>query len=318
MPEDIREQAARLFDAIDQAQTIIVFRHVNPDPDALGSQLGMVEWLKARYPKKTILSAGEGEAMDEIADDQFQDALAIITDTSNAARIDDQRYIQAKEKARIDHHVKVEDFGAMDIVDEKAAAACEIEALLFRDAGIQIPVSAAQHLMDGLIADSQRFTIPTVRQETFDAASWLVSQGADPNLSAKNLFNRTFAIFEMSNVIRSKAVLREKFLFSLQSIQDYLGVGVAYEEAKNQVNCLSAINGVEIWALFTEQPDHLYSASLRSASISVREIAAEFGGGGHVCACGIKNLSAEQLANLIDRLSAQSLALPETEESPKA
>lgn len=310
MPEDFSKEARKLFDTIEKADPIIVFRHVNPDADATGSQLGLVEWLKFEYPHKTILAAGQGESMDDIADDQFENALAIITDTSNADRIDDQRFKDTPAKARIDHHVKVEDFGEMDIVDDKAAAACEIEALLFRDAGKTIPVKAAQHLMDGLIADSQRFTIPTVRQETFDAASWLVSQVADPNLSAKTLFNRSFADFQLSTRIRHKAALRKKFLFSLVSIQDYLSLGVPYEEAKNQVNCLSAISGIEIWALFTEQPDHLYSASLRSASISVREIAAEFGGGGHECACGIKNLTSDQLAVLIERLTEHSIPDP--------
>ena len=42
-----------LIDLIEQHSTIVLFRHVFPDMDALGSQLGFSLWLKNRYPQKT-------------------------------------------------------------------------------------------------------------------------------------------------------------------------------------------------------------------------------------------------------------------------
>lgn len=37
---------------IQQYDTIIIHRHVRPDPDALGSQFGLKEYLIAKYPTK--------------------------------------------------------------------------------------------------------------------------------------------------------------------------------------------------------------------------------------------------------------------------
>ena len=34
-----------ILDKIENASTICVFRHQSPDPDALGSQFGLVNWI---------------------------------------------------------------------------------------------------------------------------------------------------------------------------------------------------------------------------------------------------------------------------------
>lgn len=311
MPE--YKQAPAILDAIAKADSIVIFRHVNPDPDALGSQLGMKEAILSVYPEKTVLALGSGEGMDAADDSVIEHSLAIITDTSNAARIDDARYALAPQTIRFDHHVKVEDFGPLDLVDEKAAAACELEALFMKDAGWTISKEAAQNLMKGLMADTQRFTIPTVSARSFEAAAWLMEMGADPNKAAADLFSNPYAVYEFVTRIREKTVRQNNFLFALISEADYLGAGVAYEQAKNHVYAMNNIDEIEIWTLFTEQPDHRYAASLRSKKISVREIAAEFGGGGHVCACGIKDLDGRQISEIIERLSSLSLEKPEQE-----
>lgn len=289
------------FDAIEQADSIVVFRHVSPDPDAIGSQLGLCEWIAKEYPDKKVYAAGKGEGMDAVDDKTIRNSLAIITDTANGPRVDGP-YTLAYTIARIDHHVKVEDFGDLDIVDEKAAAACEIEALMLKSAHKTIGVPAAQHMMRGLMADTQRFTIPTVRAQTFEAAAWLMEQGASPNEAAKSLYNQPYVVFQFAAKVRSKAVRRGSFLFALMNQSDYLELGLSFEEAKNQVNALNGIAGMQIWALFTEDLDHTYSGSLRSAQKSVRELAEQFGGGGHECACGIKKLTAATLPQLVDAL----------------
>ncbi|MBF0578593.1 bifunctional oligoribonuclease/PAP phosphatase NrnA [Erysipelotrichaceae bacterium RD49] len=295
------KQVQAFFDAIEQADSIVVFRHVSPDPDATGSQLGLCEWIRKEYPYKKVYAAGQGEEMDDVDDETIKNSLAIITDTANGPRVDGP-YTLAPKAARIDHHVKVEDFGPLDLVDEKAAAACEIEALMLKSAHKTIGAKAAQQMMRGLMADTQRFTIPTVRPQTFEAAAWLMEQGASPSEAAKSLYNQPYVIFQYAAKVRSKAKRCGNFLFALMNQSDYLELGLSFEEAKNQVNALNSIAGMQIWALFTEDLDHTYSGSLRSAQKSVRELAEQFGGGGHECACGIKKLTALTLPQLVEAL----------------
>ncbi|MFK5279289.1 bifunctional oligoribonuclease/PAP phosphatase NrnA, partial [Lacticaseibacillus paracasei] len=40
--------------AFEKFNTIIIHRHINPDPDAIGSQTGLALLLRAAYPAKTI------------------------------------------------------------------------------------------------------------------------------------------------------------------------------------------------------------------------------------------------------------------------
>ena len=96
-----------LIDLIEQHSTIVLFRHVFPDMDALGSQLGFSLWLKNRYPQKQIYCLGQnnslsdklGFQMDEVTEDVLKDSLGIILDTSNASRVDDQRFTLCKQHA---------------------------------------------------------------------------------------------------------------------------------------------------------------------------------------------------------------------------
>ena len=71
-------------------------RHESPDPDAIGSQVGLKEKLSvATYPEKTVYLLGEmpssltyiGE-MDEITQEQFDASLIIVLDCANTPRID--------------------------------------------------------------------------------------------------------------------------------------------------------------------------------------------------------------------------------------
>ncbi|MDO4663253.1 MAG: bifunctional oligoribonuclease/PAP phosphatase NrnA [Erysipelotrichaceae bacterium] len=295
----------QLLAAIEAAPIITLFRHVNPDPDAYGSQLALKEWIQYAYPNKQVYALGEGERsseMDEVDDQTIANSLAIVTDTANRERIDDQRYTLAKQIARIDHHLRVDDFGDLDLVEVSASATCEIQALMFKQAGLTIGQKAAQELLQGLMADSQRFTITTVRAQSFEAAAWLMEQQANPQQAAKFLFSRDYSTFEISALIANQAVKRGAFLFSVLSQKDYLSRGVSFETAKSQVNALNNIKGIMIWALFTQQPDGLYSASLRSAKVAINELANQYGGGGHQQACGIKNLDVRQLTSLIEQL----------------
>ena len=89
-----------LLNEIKNHQTIIIHRHKNPDGDALGSQIGLKAILQENFPEKTIYIVGDsaghysfmdGSTMDEISDDVYTDALAIVLDTSARHLISDER-----------------------------------------------------------------------------------------------------------------------------------------------------------------------------------------------------------------------------------
>ncbi|HEQ0654562.1 TPA: bifunctional oligoribonuclease/PAP phosphatase NrnA, partial [Streptococcus pyogenes] len=79
-----------ILDKIKAHQTIIIHRHQNPDPDALGSQAGLKEIIAQNFPDKKVLMTGFDEPsltwisqMDQVTDKDYKEALVIITDTAN-------------------------------------------------------------------------------------------------------------------------------------------------------------------------------------------------------------------------------------------
>ena len=88
-----------IINAIKANDPIIIHRHVNPDPDALGSQVGFAETIRASVPDKKVYQVGSDTgnlswlAQEQtITDDVYRDALVIVTDTAAQPRVSDGRF----------------------------------------------------------------------------------------------------------------------------------------------------------------------------------------------------------------------------------
>ena len=99
----------KILALIKQYNRIIIHRHKNPDGDALGSQLGLYHAIKDTYPDKEVYIVGDmtpryafmlTRPMDEIADELYSGALAIVLDTSAKSLISDERYEKFLEKKK--------------------------------------------------------------------------------------------------------------------------------------------------------------------------------------------------------------------------
>ena len=103
--------------AINQYETIIIHRHTKPDGDAMGSQIGLKHLIQDNFPTKRVFVVGDVNEryafvgdMDEVADELYKGALAIILDLSAPALVSDERYKLAEKTVRIDHHLYIEKF----------------------------------------------------------------------------------------------------------------------------------------------------------------------------------------------------------------
>ena len=304
----------QILEEIKKSNPITIFRHQLADMDAMGSQLGLSTWIKETYPEKEVYNVGFPSPVsekfehyiDEVSDEIIASSLAIVLDTSNASRVSDPRFQLAKRKIRIDHHVKIESFCDLEWIDDKASATCEMLPLFFKENQIQISSKAAQYFYCGLIADNIRFSISNVRKETFEAAGYLIECGANVLKANELNFSISMSDYQYENMVRNRSVRKENCLYSIMETEDYIPYQ-SYENAKDKVYVLSGINEIEIWALFTHMKDsNLYSCSLRSKQKNIRDIASSFNGGGHECACGIKNLTIEQVYEIIEQIAQRS------------
>ena len=155
-----------LLNEIKAHQTIIIHRHKNPDGDALGSQIGLKHILHENFPDKTIYVVGDSaghysfmddSVMDEIPDEIYKDALAIVLDTSARHLISDERYPSAHRTARMDHHIFVEKICDVEVTDTSYESCCGLVTEFALACGLKLSPVSAKALYTGMVTDSGRF-----------------------------------------------------------------------------------------------------------------------------------------------------------------
>ena len=303
-----------LLEFIKEYKTITIFRHEHPDCDAMGSQFGLYTWLKDNFPNKNIYALGNETctqskfpAMDSIPTKTIKESLAIVLDTANASRVDDQRYSLAKMVIKIDHHPNREVYGNMSIVYDEAAAACEILTQFFMDHKDIYTVSktTAEYLYKGLLTDTLCFRTTNTTSHTLATASFLANYDIDIPGINRELFDNDIKVFHFGAYVRSHAIITDQGLAYIVITNDDLNKHeMRAGDARNCIDELGHVKQFKIWAIFTqhENGEDLYDASLRSKEVAINTIAEKYGGGGHKNASGIKNLTSEKMQGLLKDL----------------
>ena len=155
-----------VLEEIRRADTIIIHRHDNPDGDAIGSQVGMMHLLLDNFPDKKVRIVGEEtrffgflafQGMDNVEDAEYEDALAIILDTSAVQLISDDRYRLARRTVRIDHHIFISQIADVEVIDPSYESCAGLVTEFAIECGLKISSKAATALYTGIVTDSDRF-----------------------------------------------------------------------------------------------------------------------------------------------------------------
>ncbi|WP_455661594.1 DHH family phosphoesterase [Pradoshia sp.] len=286
----------RILEAIKQYETIILHRHVRPDPDAYGSQCGLGEIIKASFPEKNVYMVGQEEEslrflkqLDQIPDSAYDQALVIVCDTANQERVCDQRYTMGDKLIKIDHHPNEDVYGDIVWVDTTASSCSEMiyELYLFgKDKGLTMTQEAARLLYGGIVGDTGRFLYPSTTDKTFLYAGELIHYGFDRT----ELYNGLYDVDEA--VVRLNGYVFENFKMDANGVGSMVitkaimeRFGVKASQASLLVSTLGGIKGMKAWAFFIEEGKDI-RVRLRSKGPVINGIAKKYNGGGHPLASG--------------------------------
>lgn len=302
----------KIQELIKQYNTIILVSHIYPDGDAFGSQIGLKEAIKTNYPDKNVYVVGSGlkdfydllGPVDEVSDDVFNDALAILLDSNDLNRFEDQRFRLANKTIVIDHHVKGDREIHADVVlsIETASATCEIVLDLCRKLKLQFSNKCANALFLGILTDTGRFQYVNDYKKIFDDASFLIEKGANPTsiykilnvVKEKDLFVRSIVFSKLKRY-------KEGLLVSYLKYKDIKKLGLSSTQVANYVNLLANIENYPIWVVACQNKEGHVKFEFRSNKYPLQPIAAKYGGGGHTYACGltIENCTIQQFNAVI-------------------
>lgn len=304
-----------LLEEIKQADTITIFRHVSPDCDAVGSQFALKNWIEENFSEKHVYACGnevthqaEWPENDKVSDEIIASSIAIVLDTANKQRVDDERFAQALKVIKVDHHPDREPFGDICLINDSAAATCEILTFFFDTCKeYDLSQKTAEYLYRGLLTDSLNYTTNNTTQETLKAGGILASTGLDLSKISHDVFDNSIRGFKFTGYIISHTeVVDNAFAYVIIDEETYTSFGLDASEARSFVGKLSNVKDFSVYAVFTTKKDAsgstLYDGSLRSKKNRINDIAEKFGGGGHACAAGVKNLTQENMTNILNLL----------------
>ncbi len=306
----------QILNAIKQFDTIIIHRHVRPDPDALGSQGALAEIIKLSYPSKRVFVVGEEEdslqflnRMDQIDDQTYEGALVIVCDTANKPRISDQRYNQGEMLIKIDHHPNDDQYGDLMWVDTDASAVSEMiyEFYLFgKEQGLQINEKAASLIYAGIVGDTGRFLFSNTTAKTFRYVSELVGDGLAFTSIYDQLYKRRRELIHLNGYVLQNFTYEDGVGMMKIPLSILEQFDVSASEASLLVNSFSDIEGLRAWAFFIEEEDQI-RVRLRSKGPVVNTIATQFNGGGHPLAAGATIYSWDDVDDVIGLLKEACL-----------
>lgn len=289
---------------IESTDKVIIHRHVRPDPDAYGSQLGLKYYLKLKFPDKEIYAVGEAEeslnfieTFDQVEDETYQDALVIVCDTANAPRIDDQRYALGARVLKIDHHPAVDQYGEINLVNTNASSTSEIiydMILHFNDESI-INADVARVLYLGIVGDTGRFLFNNTTQHTMEIAGRLIGFPFDHNAELNKMSEKDPRLMPFQGYVLQNFELFEDGYCQVRITKDVLEqFNIKSNEASQFVNTIADIRGLKIWMFGVDEGDQIRCRLRSKGQFVINDVASDFGGGGHPNASGVSVYSWEE------------------------
>ena len=286
----------KALELIRQFDRIIIHRHNNPDGDALGSQIGLKHILLENFPEKQVLMVGdhagrysfmEDSVMDQVPDEAYRGALAIVLDTSAKKLISDDRYPTADATLRFDHHIFCEEICQTEITDTSFESCCGLITAFAKECGLRLNPLAAKSLYTGMVTDSGRFRYDATSSMTHQMAAFLMEQPFDTNDIYRNLYADDFSRIQQKARFVLKIQLQGQHLAYIYTTKEELQQMQMdiFTVSRGMVGTMSDIKGVDIWVNFTET-DNGVLCELRSSKYNINPIAVKYGGGGHAKASG--------------------------------
>ena len=301
-----------IISKIEQYDSIVIFGHLNPDGDCYGSQIALRNILKAKYPSKSVYAVGSGlkkffdilGEMDFVSNEIISNSLAIVLDSNDLGRLEDQRAHKALDFAKIDHHIDTFTFKeGPEVIDDKATSTCELIYRFAKENNFEIDLIAASALYLGMMTDTGRFQFANNFVQMFDIVSDLCKLGVDPILLNKTnnmVPEKTLAI--KAFIYTHTNIRNDGIVYVFASKKDREKIDVTSAQICANTSLISYVVNHPIWFICSETDNGGLQAEIRSSMYDVQKIAVHFGGGGHTFAAGftVKEYSEELIQELID------------------
>ncbi len=325
-----QDQLARLSQLISDAETILITCHKSPDGDAIGSSLGLADYLR-HLGKEPVV----------IVPDQYPDFLMWLPNTEKIIRYDKQRdkadllfkiadlvfcldynapsrvdemeqslVSSPATRVLIDHHLNPDVPADLIISEPEASSTCELVFRLVWQMGA-FPTLTKQFAVPiycGMMTDTGGFTYNSSRPEIFFIISELLTKRIDKDKIYRNVYHN----YSESRIRLMGYVMYEKLVYMPEYNAAYYTLTkdelkrfrFIKGDAEGLVNIPQQIKGLRLSISLREdtEKENVILVSLRSVDSFPCNLMAEefFNGGGHLNASGGRlNCSMDEAVRIV-------------------
>ncbi len=310
----------KIYRTIKKYNTIVIARHIGPDPDALASSLALKDIILNKFPKKNVYAVGASAnkfkylgQLDKLPEDVSK-ALLIVTDIPDSKRIDGASYKDFAYRIKIDHHPYVETFCEIEWIDDKASSASQMVMELAFNTPFKITNEIAEKLYTGLVTDTNRFLYSYTTEKTFSLVAKLLKENKiDTDKVYNNIYMRPLKELRFQGYISQNLKLTPNGVAHLLITEDKMHeYNIDVATAGNMINNFNYIDEILVWVLFSvDTLNNNIRVSIRSRGPIINTVAQGFGGGGHAYASGIKVKTYEETLEIVEELDKVCLEYKE-------
>ncbi len=304
---------SRLKEILRKKKDIVITTHMNPDGDAIGSSLGLYNFLKLNQHKVTVITPNEHpqflswmEGADNIIpyDRNTKKCNKIIAyadivfclDFNSPSRVDkmESALLEAKGlKVLVDHHLHPHKFCDLNYSDSEACSTCQMvfELIDAMDEKERINAAIANCLYTGIMTDTGSFRFDSTTANTHRIVADLLDAGAQKTMIHESVYdtNSENRMKLLGHALAHKLTILHdlKTAFISLSAEELERFGHQKGDTEGFVNYALSINDIKFAAIFIERDDIVKISFRSKGNFDANTFAREnFTGGGHFNAAG--------------------------------
>jgi len=284
--------------AVRARRRFVVTSHARPDGDAIGSSLALAFALRAlgkavrvvsRDPAPPPFMGLPGVNDIELVETVTGDVDAAIVMECGSLDRTGLQGLDAYHVINIDHHLGNTGYGAVNWVDESAAACGELVYELIEALDVRLSLEMATHLYLAILTDTGGFQHSHITARTFEICRAAAAAGVEPAALARRVFaSASTGRLRLIGAVLNAMVLDDSERVAVLDYDDALirAMDCTADDTEGLINLPLSARTVQAVVLFKSVEGEV-RVSLRSkGDVDVRSIAQRYGGGGHLNAAG--------------------------------
>ena len=288
----------QVINALNDANKIAIFVHINPDADCLGSAIALGVYLKKLNKSVSFFCDDEihsnydilgVECFERVLQDEYD--LLVAVDCSDVMRIGSYcKYFMAHPNTVcIDHHSTNTNFAKINLVKQEVSTTVIIHEML-KSINYDFDKEIATVLYAGIIGDTGGLAYGDLTSKVFNIVAELVSYDVDiDKVSYYLLRRRSYGQLMLLKCALSSLSIDNNFASMVITLQDFEQTNTTPTDVFGLVNYAINIDEVDVAVCLCEYLPNKYQVSFRGkGSIDVGKLANVFGGGGHKNASGCR------------------------------